>query len=298
MPKVKENNCICMECGIGFHRSPSKIIRSKRIFCSRTCRGKWESTRCIGVEILKAKEPNRVCKHCGIPFYTKNKLNGFYCSKACYSASMVKKKIECNCKHCKKSFMVVPSTVKFGGGKYCSAECFFASIKVKKKICESCGAEFIPAKKNTRFCSHKCYGSWLTKERISRICKFCGKEFQVLQSQLKPNVNSGTYCSQSCNSRASIGCRGRNWRGGITPENKAARSKIEYFEWKKKIFERDNYTCQHCGKAGGELNAHHIILFSVNKELRLDITNGITLCKACHRLEHNRLMKEEKIKCE
>lgn len=50
------------------------------------------------------------------------------------------------------------------------------------------------------------------------------------------------------------------------------------------VFERDKYTCQCCGKHGGNLNAHHLYNFSERKDLRYDVSNGITFCEACHLL--------------
>lgn len=73
-----------------------------------------------------------------------------------------------------------------------------------------------------------------------------------------------------------------NWKGGITPEIKALRKSDEYKQWRTAVYERDNYTCQCCGKHGGSLRAHHIHSFSSHKHLRFDINNGITLCDACH----------------
>ncbi|MFA5071929.1 MAG: HNH endonuclease [Candidatus Pacearchaeota archaeon] len=65
----------------------------------------------------------------------------------------------------------------------------------------------------------------------------------------------------------------------------------EYVEWRKKVFERDNYTCQKCGLQT-YIEAHHIKRWSLYPELRYDVNNGITLCKnPCHK-EANKLNKE------
>lgn len=58
------------------------------------------------------------------------------------------------------------------------------------------------------------------------------------------------------------------------------------------LFKRDNYTCQHCNKKGGELNAHHIKTFAKFPELRFDVNNGLTLCKNYHINLHKNLRNE------
>lgn len=52
--------------------------------------------------------------------------------------------------------------------------------------------------------------------------------------------------------------------------------------WRKAVFERDNYTCKCCNARGVTLNAHHLFDYQHHRELALDVSNGVTLCKDCH----------------
>ena len=79
------------------------------------------------------------------------------------------------------------------------------------------------------------------------------------------------------------GEKNNNWRGGITPENHRIRSSANYKQWRSSIFERDNYTCQDCGRIGGDLQADHIKPFAYFPKLRFEPSNGRTLCIPCHR---------------
>lgn len=84
--------------------------------------------------------------------------------------------------------------------------------------------------------------------------------------------------------------RGENsnfWRGGKTAEAKIIRSSAEYRAWRKAVFERDDYTCQMCGQRGGRLHPDHIKRFSDFPELRLELSNGRTLCEDCHKQTPN-----------
>ena len=83
------------------------------------------------------------------------------------------------------------------------------------------------------------------------------------------------------------GANNPNWQGGITRHQVRIRNSKAYSAWRTTVFVRDEYTCQQCGARCGcgvdvKLNAHHIKSFSKHPELRLDITNGVTLCKPCH----------------
>lgn len=55
--------------------------------------------------------------------------------------------------------------------------------------------------------------------------------------------------------------------------------------WKKKVLDRDDYTCQHCGSRE-KLVVHHISHWSDDPVNRINVDNGITLCPSCHSKEH------------
>jgi len=80
------------------------------------------------------------------------------------------------------------------------------------------------------------------------------------------------------------------WKGGIRTK-RTERLTLEYREWRRKIFKQDNYTCCKCHENSNRLEAHHILSWKENNELRYDISNGITLCKDCHRKFHSKYGK-------
>lgn len=95
------------------------------------------------------------------------------------------------------------------------------------------------------------------------------------------NLKNGKGCRE-CYEDSIKGENSYLWQGGLTQENKLIRNQSEYRNWRKSVFERDNYTCQCCGERGEILHAHHIKNFSNHEDKRFDINNGITLCKDCH----------------
>ena len=70
-------------------------------------------------------------------------------------------------------------------------------------------------------------------------------------------------------------------------ERIAGRKYIEHREWSKLIKENANYTCDYCGKRGGNLHTHHLDGHNWCKERRTDITNGVCLCEECHKKFHD-----------
>ena len=129
-------------------------------------------------------------------------------------------------------------------------------------------------------------------------CLICSKEFWRKQFEIKRGNNK--FCSKVCyfkwqrgknkvvkNPINKTGKNNPNWKGGIGGINVIIRRSKRYNEWRLKVFERDNWTCQECGarsKSGHyiRIEAHHKKPFATFPELRFIIDNGITLCKKCH----------------
>ena len=57
--------------------------------------------------------------------------------------------------------------------------------------------------------------------------------------------------------------------------------------WAQQVKERDNYTCQICGKSGVWLNSHHLNSYSLFPGQRYHVGNGTTLCRRDHDMYHS-----------
>lgn len=100
--------------------------------------------------------------------------------------------------------------------------------------------------------------------------------------QQRLNISNGTKL------HAVRGQDNPRWKGGVSPDNQRARYSFEMKEWRRQVFERDNYTCRKCGYDKGKiLISHHIKTFSEYPELRFIVSNGLTVCKPCHVLIHS-----------
>lgn len=131
----------------------------------------------------------------------------------------------------------------------------------------------------SKFCSRKCQGEWQYDKSRTH-----------LDQKGKAGAWVGKHHSLSTIEKIKTNRRGKhagnlhhNWKGGITPINEKIRKSPEYKEWRKKVFEKDNFTCFFCGDRGGKLNADHIKSFSQYPEHRFDVNNGRTVCEKCHR---------------
>lgn len=206
------------------------------------------------------------------------------------------------CKQCGKTFNADRTSRKF-----CRKECYSnyqsklgepeslqkkRGVKNKKRtisLCETCGIAFEHhTARRAKYCSRECWDK--RNPQVLKECKLCDREFWTHKTSGK------IYCSQKCYNidqrEIKKGSNSHWWKGGVVNKNKIERGRSKYSEWRMKVFIRDDYTCQDCGKRNGNgyrvyLHAHHKEHFSKHIELRYEVSNGITLCKDCHRLRHD-----------
>lgn len=71
-------------------------------------------------------------------------------------------------------------------------------------------------------------------------------------------------------------------------QKRHARRYPGYNDFRREVFERDNYTCLKCGnKSSGNLVAHHLNGFHWDEKSRVEVDNGATLCTDCHKEFHS-----------
>ena len=71
-----------------------------------------------------------------------------------------------------------------------------------------------------------------------------------------------------------------------------SRSDSSYLSWRTSVLKRDKI-CQCCGSSH-DLEVHHIFAYKTYPHLRIDVSNGIVLCKDCHNKYHARYGKDGK----
>lgn len=110
-------------------------------------------------------------------------------------------------------------------------------------------------------------------------CKICGNEWTTKANQL---TKKETYHCLECLRLSRI-------NSDLTEEDRRnSRDNMEIKQWKRKVYEKDNFTCQCCkDQKSKPLNAHHKNSWNWDKENRFNVNNGITLCEKCHKKFHS-----------
>lgn len=167
----------------------------------------------------------------------------------------------------------------------------------------SCGCyqREITSKNNSKDLSGKRFGKWrvirrshknkTTNEYMWIVECDCGKTKTVGVGSL----NSGASKSCGCvavektilRNRVHSGRKSYCWNNLLTDKDRNRRrlgteEHINFISIAKHIRKRDGYFCRVCGKMFCMLHVHHIEPWCIDRSLRYEKSNLITLCKDCH----------------
>lgn len=236
----------CPICQNEFHVKPSHS--NKRLCCSRACYAEHMKTALQGANNPNYRGRVKVCERCGRE-YASYKDSRKYCSHECYRGGP--KRIK---RYVQSSFL---------------DQCGFRWCQ-----CIKCGKKFQYRASKKRYCS-KCSPKGMYYKR----CPTCKSDFAT-------RYNKKKFCTRKCYSVVAAeqqrGKRSHRWKGGLTRPEIILRNSLEYGDWRTAVFQRDDYICQLCFERGGKLAAHHIREYAKHPDLRLQVSNGITLCWPCH----------------
>ncbi len=267
---------VCLNCKKEF-----KTSHSEQKCCSRKCSNELRYPKVIikcevcGKEIAKTKSElkrnkrhycSNSCRAVGVGSYQRGKNNPNY-----KGANTVVK-----CSNCDADIKILTCNLKNSDGSpkknfYCSQDCKAEHQK-----------ELLRGKNNPKW----------RGGNVEYRCDNCGKEILVRRYKFG-NGQQHFYCSQKCKAEHQqiilLGENNPNYMHGLSEDYRERYRIIEgYNTWRRKVYERDNYTCQICNDDnGGNLNAHHLNSYDWDIENRTNIDNGVTLCEVCHKEFHS-----------
>jgi 5-methylcytosine-specific restriction endonuclease McrA len=270
----------------------------------------------------------QVCEFCNVAFKARTYRRERFCSKDCFFTSLKtdrSKWITVTCAQCGKEF----ECYKKKPLKHCSHACAgktrVANIRHFKPTaytatCEICKIEFrtTPGVTRGRFCSSKCFGVHLSRNKtgennplygrkfdrpklciVTLTCLQCRKDFKVKRD----SAARRRCCSKKCQGiyySESGRYAGKNspvWRGGYAPYYGES-----WLPAKRQARERDK-VCRDCGKTpkdnGRALDVHHIVPFRVYGRAHHaeanDPNNLMLLCQPCHKQRDVLYVRAERI---
>jgi hypothetical protein len=211
------------------------------------------------------------------------------------------------CIRCETEFVTKKS--HFARRKYCSRACCDLgkvgkkhTTEHKKKITQSLMGRKVSKETRGKISRGRMGHSW----NKGAVWPFAAK--QKLSATLKRLYASGAMQSHQRGKpltpehkqklrEKNIGEKSPKWKGGRTKLRDHIENHFFYKNWRRSVFQRDDYTCQVCKQRGGTLNADHIFPFSkiLDKyniksvedaeacDFLWDLNNGRTLCRPCHK---------------
>jgi 5-methylcytosine-specific restriction endonuclease McrA len=199
--------------------------------------------------------------------------------------------IEVECDACGATIEKPPSRVERADHHFCDKACHGdwkqgRGDNLREFSCHYCGETVeryesqIRPHSNHLFCSPQCRGKWVREKRPEVDCDQCGETIRRPPSHFEWENH---FCSRECQLEwmQENATYGDDVQSGYGPGWKKQR---------RKALDRDNWTCQGCGRDDEELGytprVHHIRPFDEFDEGEWEkahaLSNLVSLCAKCH----------------
>jgi len=137
------------------------------------------------------------------------------------------------------------------------------------------------------FCSHQCHSNFRKGKTVFNSGSFA--KGQSPWNKGKKGVQKGAKWSEQARIRMKENQTGEgnsNWKGGSSGLMKTLQMSRDWALWREDVFKRDDYACRVCGSKE-HIEPHHIIPKTMRLDLIFEVSNGLTLCKECHKQLHH-----------
>lgn len=116
----------------------------------------------------------------------------------------------------------------------------------------------------------------------------CGSITIIKRNALGKQTSCG--CHNKAVRQKTRGIIHPSWNPNLTDEDRELGRFVDgYREWCLDIKKKFNFTCVVCkDNKGGNLVSHHLESYHANKELRMNLDNGVCLCEDCHKKFHKK----------
>lgn len=237
-----------------------------------------------------------VCANCGKQFRkqkTRTPGKRHFCNRRCFHEYLREQVPIVTCDNCGKGFRRSPALNR-GKHAFCSRECRKAFFTVTGN-CDFCGvayskrrSEFALAEFN-HYCCKECADRGMEVEKPILACDWCGDSFERYPSEVAKAARRGhrfVFCCHTCRA-AMVAAQFDESAPYTKPHTSSPRNSAEDRAWRRAVLGRDDYTCQDCGTTIKMLAAHHVKPVMLFPELRVEVSNGTTLCYQCHTNRHS-----------
>ena len=212
------------------------------------------------------------------------------------------------CEHCgADSFRKMSGTSK-SLNRFCSMACRVGAAAAERApiysgiyagYCIGCDMPFVSRRKKL-YCQEGCRPEPTSTMPEVKQCKCCDKEYVPVSTGGRPSV----YCSDQCRERGralsrTIGHRVNRLKYGTTHRKRARQAGVAYEPVNKiKVFDRDGWRCQICGKNTPRLRMGGMTTNAPELDHRIPLSKGgghlyVNVQCACRKCNNDKGNKTE-----